>query len=128
MSTALVEGYVVVRPAGKSETSVASTAASEVLILPLHAEAACDLNAQPSFVFEHIDQAQRLSAHMARRTWQLGGGSMAIETDADGGRAVGSRIRLAGRMLGIPLDVECKVIRREPPRLKTWETVGEPIC
>lgn len=51
---------------------------------------------------------------------------MAIETDAAGGRAVGSHIRLAGRMLGIALHVECKVIRREPPRLKAWETVGEP--
>lgn len=51
---------------------------------------------------------------------------MAIETDAAGGRSVGSSIRLAGRMFGIPLHVECKVIRREPPRLKAWETVGEP--
>ncbi len=51
---------------------------------------------------------------------------MAIETDADGGRAVGSDIRLTGRMLGIPLHVECKVIRGEPPSLKAWETVGEP--
>lgn len=94
--------------------------------MPLHAEAACDVSAQPSSVFEYIDQPQRLSAHMERRTWQLGGGSMAIETDSDGGRAVGSHIHLAGRMLGIPLSVECKVIRREPPRLKSWQTVSEP--
>lgn len=112
--------------AEKEVASVAPTAASKALQLPLHAEAACSLRAQPSSVFDYVDQPQRLSAHMARRTWQLGGGSMAIETDADGGRAVGSRIRLAGRMLGIPLHVECKVIRREPPSLKAWETVGEP--
>ena len=51
---------------------------------------------------------------------------MAIETDTDGGRVVGSHIRLISRMLGIPLYVECKVVERDPPRLKAWETVGEP--
>ena len=94
--------------------------------LRLHAEATCEVRAQPSVVFDYIDQPQRLSAHMARRSWQLGGASMAIETDADGGRAVGSHIRLAGRMLGIRLYVEGKVVRRDPPNVKAWETVGEP--
>jgi hypothetical protein len=94
--------------------------------LRLHAEATCEIRAQPRSVFEYIDQPQRLSAHMARRSWQLGGASMAIETDPEGGRAVGSHIRLVGRMLGIPLFVEGKVVRREPPNLKASETVGEP--
>ena len=94
--------------------------------LPLHAEATCEVRAQSPSVFEYIDQPQRLSAHMARRSWQLGGASMSIETDAEGGRAVGSHIRLAGRMLGIRLYVEGKVVRREPPNLKAWETIGDP--
>ena len=95
-------------------------------VLGLHAEATCEVRAQASSVFEYIDQPQRLSAHMARRSWQLAGASMAIQTDAEGGRAVGSHIRLSGRMLGIPLYVEGKVVQREPPNLKAWETVGEP--
>src|SRR5439155_6528755 len=45
---------------------------------------------------------------------------------ADGGRAVGSHIRLTGRMLGISLYVEGKVVRCDVPKLKAWETVGEP--
>jgi hypothetical protein len=94
--------------------------------LRLHAEAACEVRSAPSAIFESIDQPQRLSAHMARRSWQLAGATMVIETDAAGGRAVGSHIRLAGRMLGIPLYVEGKVVQREPPNLKAWETVGEP--
>jgi hypothetical protein len=94
--------------------------------LPLHAEAMCAVEVRPSSVFEYIDQPQRLSAHMARRSWQLAGTSMSIETDASGGRAVGSHIRLAGRMLGISLHVEGKVVVREPPNVKAWETVGEP--
>jgi hypothetical protein len=94
--------------------------------LRLHAEATCEVRSAPSAIFEYIDKPERLSAHMARRSWQLAGAAMVIETDAAGGRAVGSHIRLAGRMLGIPLSVEGKVVRREPPNLKAWETVGEP--
>ncbi len=91
-----------------------------------HAEAACEVGAARSAVFDYIDRPERLSAHMMRRSWQLAGRSMAIETDADGGRAVGSHIRLTGHVLGIRLYVEGKVVRREPPKLKAWETVGEP--
>ncbi|HEY3179568.1 MAG TPA: SRPBCC family protein [Casimicrobiaceae bacterium] len=91
-----------------------------------HAEAACEVGATSSIVFEYIDRPERLSAHMARRSWQLAGASMTIETDANGGRTVGPHIRLAGRMLGIPLNVEGTVVRRDPPKLKAWETVGEP--
>ena len=80
-----------------------------------HAEAVCEVDARSSSVFEYIDRPELLSAHMARRSWQLAGASMAIETDAKGGRAVGSRIRLTGRMLGISLYVEGEVVQREPP-------------
>jgi hypothetical protein len=94
--------------------------------LPLHFEVNCDVRAQASSIFDYIDRPERLSSHMARRSWQLAGASMAIETDADGGRVVGSHIRLTSRMFGMHLDVECKVMRRELPRLKAWETIGEP--
>ena len=107
-----------------NETMTVSPDAADAL--HLHAEATCEVRAAPSAIFEYIDQPQRLSAHMARRSWQLAGAAMVIETDAAGGRAVGSHIRLAGRMLGIPLYVEGKVVQREPPNLKAWETVGEP--
>ena len=94
--------------------------------LQRHSKSECDVSAQPSSIFEYIDRPERLSAHMARRSWQLAGASMTIETDADGGRAVDSHIRLSGRMLGLRLYVEGRVVKREPPNLKAWETVGEP--
>lgn len=93
---------------------------------PLHAETTCELSAPGPTVFDHVDQPQRLSAHMAQRSWQLAGSTMAIEADNGKGRRVGSHVRLAGRVLGIFLCVEVVVVEREPPRLKTWETVGEP--
>ena len=93
---------------------------------PRHEEARCDVPAAPADVFEHIDRPERLSAHMARKSWRLGGASMSIETDSAGGHAVGSHIRLGGRVLGLALNVECIVTQREPPRFKAWQTVGTP--
>jgi hypothetical protein len=39
---------------------------------------------------------------------------------------VGSRIRLAGRVLGMELAVEEVVTERRPPHSKRWQTVGSP--
>jgi Polyketide cyclase / dehydrase and lipid transport len=94
--------------------------------MPLHEETRCEVGAAPADVFEHIDRPERLSAHMARKSWRLGGASMSIETDAAGGRAVGSHFRLGGRMMGLSLSVECVVVQRAPPRFKAWETLGRP--
>ena len=94
--------------------------------LERHAEADCEVPADPLPIFEYIDRPERLSAHMERRSWRMGGGTMTIDTDAGGGRAVGSRMRLAGRVLGMDLAVEGEVTEREPPYRKVWQTEGEP--
>jgi len=86
----------------------------------------CEVSASPAAVFDQIDEPGRLSAHMSRKSWQLGDTSMSIEPDAAGGRAVGSHIRLRGQMLGLALEVECVVVKRIPNELKEWETVGTP--
>ena len=94
--------------------------------LERQAEADCEVPASPLPIFEYIDRPERLSAHMERRSWRMGGGTMTIETDVGGGRAVGSRMRLAGRVLGIDLAVEGEVTERKPPYRKAWQTVGDP--
>lgn len=91
-----------------------------------HEEERCEVPASPAVVFDHVDRPERLSAHMSRRSWRLAGTSMSIEPDAQGGRAVGSHIRLRGRVLGLALDAECVVVERIVPRLKQWQTVGRP--
>ena len=91
-----------------------------------HTQASSDVRANPLTVFEYIDRPERLSAHMARASWQLAGASMTIDTDADGGRRVGSRMRFSGRMLGIALHVDGEVVRRDSPNSKVWQTIGEP--
>ena len=76
--------------------------------------------------FEHLDDQRRLSAHMNERSWKMGWGKMDLRMDEKNGRAVGSRIVLDGRVLGIRLYLEEVVTDRVPPNRKTWETVGEP--
>ena len=51
---------------------------------------------------------------------------METEIDEGRGQAVGSRIRLSGRVFGVELSVEEIVVERDPPHRKVWETTGAP--
>ena len=95
-------------------------------ILPHRYECSAVVPASMDRVFAHIDDHTRLSSHMSESSWMMGGGRMEIGLDADRGRKVGSRIRLAGRVFGIALLVEEVVTEREPPRRKVWQTTGSP--
>ena len=63
---------------------------------------------------------------MSQSSWRMGGGQMKVELDKEHGRAVGSKIRLNGRILGINLFVEEVVTDREPPQRKVWQTIRTP--
>ena len=84
------------------------------------------VNADAQRLFEHLDDPRRLSAHMGRRSAMMAGAAMVLTTDAGAGRSIGSVYRLHGKVLGLELDVSSRVEEREPPRRKTWHTVGEP--
>ena len=92
------------------------------MILPLHDESRALLATTVAEAFAYLDDFRALSAHMEKRSAMMLGSSMRITTDELGGRAVGSKVRMHGRMLGIALSLEEVVIEREPPRLKAWET------
>ena len=97
-----------------------------IAMLPFHFETDVELNAPANVVFSHLDDHGRLSAHMSRPSWMMVGSRMAIELDASQGHTIGARIRLSGRVLGIPLCVEEIVTERNPPLRKVWETAGTP--
>lgn len=82
--------------------------------------------ASPQQVFAFLDDPRRLSAHMEKSSWMMAGAAMKIDTDSRRGQAVGSLIRMKGRVLGISLWVEEKVSVYQPPLRKIWETSGEP--
>lgn len=81
--------------------------------------------APPEAVFDYVDNPLNLASHMRQASWRMAGSAMTIALDARQGKAVGAPIRMSGTMLGLHLSLDEVVTEREPPRYKTWETVGE---
>ncbi|MCL4416898.1 MAG: SRPBCC family protein [Actinobacteria bacterium] len=77
-------------------------------------------------VFDYVDDHTNLSSHMNKSSWMMGGGKMETSIDDKGGKEVGSHIKMSGNVFGIQFYLDEVVIKREPPRLKVWETVGVP--
>ena len=89
-------------------------------------QATVDVAVAPREAFARLNDHRRLSAHMASVSPMMAGSSMRLETDERHGQAIGSRIRLSGRVLGIALSVEEAITVYEPPWHKAWQTLGEP--
>ena len=93
---------------------------------PFHAESSALANAPVDRVFAYLDDPKALAAHMGESSMMMVGSRMSIDVDADGGRVIGSKIRMQGNMLGIPLSLEEWITRRHVPHQKVWETSGTP--
>ncbi len=90
-----------------------------------HYEEGALIKARAEDVFAYIDDHARFSSHMSQSSWMMGGGRMEVFVDDRGGQKVGSHIRLSGKVLWIRLFLDEVITRYEPPRIKTWETVGD---
>lgn len=66
--------------------------------LPLDAQSRVVVGALPRELFDFLDDPSRLGAHMRESSWMLDGGRMSCALDERQGRAVGSVIRLSGRV------------------------------
>lgn len=93
---------------------------------PLHHRNEVDVDAGAQRLFAYLDDHRRLAGHMEKPSLMMAGATMRVETDALRGQAVGSVIRVNGRVLGMDVLVEEVVTERVPPLRKTWETRGEP--
>jgi hypothetical protein len=105
---------------------VSNLAVPERDVFPYRAESHGRMQAHAERVFAHLDDHTRLSAHMSRRSWRMGWGRLRLHLDERAGRAVGSRIRLEGRVFGVRLALEEVVTEHAPPTRKVWVTVGTP--
>jgi hypothetical protein len=92
-----------------------------------HHETHATLRTSASTAFEHLDDFRKLSAHMERPSAMMLGSRMEILTDEGGGRVVGSRVRMSGKVFGVPLSLDEIVVEREPPTRKAWETVDAQL-
>jgi hypothetical protein len=93
---------------------------------PLHHRSEAEVAVAPQHLFDWLDDPRRLASHMEKPSLMTAGSSMHFETDRGLGQAIGSHIRMFGRVLGIDLGLDEIVTLHEPPLRKTWETVGEP--
>ena len=82
--------------------------------------------AEPEAVFDYLDDHANLSSHMSGRSWMMFGTKMELFMDEGRARTVGSRFGFCGKVFGLPLRVEQRVVQRRPPSMKAWETVGTP--
>ena len=92
--------------------------------LPLRHSTAVHVNTTAERLFEYLDDPARIGGHMEERSWRTAGMRMHYELDGDRGKAIGSRIKLGGRIFGYALYAEQVVVQRQPPELKAWATVG----
>ncbi|MDL2337227.1 MAG: SRPBCC family protein [Pseudomonadota bacterium] len=93
---------------------------------PFHHESTGPSNAPVEQVFAFLDDPKALAAHMGESSMMMLGSRMSIDVDADGGRVIGSKVGMQGRVLGIRLSLEEVITRRQVPVIKVWETVGTP--
>jgi hypothetical protein len=91
-----------------------------------HDEISVEVNAAPAALFDHLDDKERLAAHMNKPSMMMMGGRMFYEFDAGRGRSVGSIIRMGGNFLWLNLFVEEAITVHERPHRKRWETRGVP--
>jgi len=96
------------------------------LTLAHHEEDSALIPAPAERVFAYLDDPTRLASHMNRPSWRMGGATMRTVLDDGGGQAIGSHIRMGGRILGLELALDEVVTERTPPLRKAWETVGSP--
>lgn len=91
-----------------------------------HYEQTAMIAATPVEVFAFADDHRNFSAHMNESSLMMAGSSMETVIDEGGGQKVGSHIKMSGKVLGIPIDLNEVVVERVPPQRKVWETVGTP--
>ena len=100
--------------------------ARRIIMYSRHEEAVGQVAGRVEDVFAFLDDHARLASHMSKRSWMMGGGKMDTVLDDARGRQVGSRIAVRGRVFGLLLSLDERVIERVPPYRKAWETEGEP--
>lgn len=91
-----------------------------------HFESSTTIGAAPEELFRELDDHRRFASHMTQSSMMMAGSSMSFEFDSAQGKAIGSKILMSGKAMGLELRVEEVVTERVEPVRKAWETTGEP--
>ena len=93
---------------------------------PFHHESSGLAHAPVEQVFAFLDDPMALASHMGESSMMMLGSRMSIDVDAGGGRVIGSKVRMQGRMMGLRLALDEVITKRQVPAMKVWETIGTP--
>jgi len=93
---------------------------------PHHHESQGAVTARIDEVFAYLDDPRHIAEHMESSSAMMAGSAMQIDVDAQGGRTIGSQIRMSGRMCGLTLSMQEAITERDAPRHKAWQTFGTP--
>lgn len=85
-----------------------------------------DLLAPPQQVFAFLDDPTVVGAHMQKPSLMMLGATMQYDVDPGKGQAVGSIVKMRGKVLGMELFVEEIITEWHPPWRKSWQTLGRP--
>lgn len=91
----------------------------------VHYEESIEVNTSPYELFNFADDHNNFTSHMNESSMMMGGGKMKTEIDAQGGKVVGSHIRMYGSAFGINIFLDEVITIHEPPHHKEWQTVGD---
>lgn len=91
-------------------------------------EGAALIAGTPDEVFAFVDDHSRFASHMSESSWMMGGSRMRVDVDGAGGRAVGSHIRLTGKVFGVRLFLDEVVTRRSPPTERSGRPSARRGC
>ena len=82
------------------------------------------LNTDTKTAFEYLDEPKKLSARMGRSSMMMAGSKMDMILDEKQGRDLGSVIKMTGKMMGLDLFLQEKIVDRKPFEKKYWEAFG----
>ncbi|MBW9116402.1 SRPBCC family protein [Rhizobium cauense] len=85
-----------------------------------------DLQAPPQQVFAFLDDPTVVVAHMQKPSLMMLGATTEYDVDPGKGQAVGSIVKMRGKVLGMELLVEEIITEWQPPWRKSWQTLGRP--
>lgn len=91
----------------------------------VHNEKSIEVNVGANELFNFADDHNNFASHMNQSSMMMGGGNMKTEIDAQGGKAVGSHIKMYGSAFGINIFLDEVITIHEPPHHKEWQTVGD---
>lgn len=83
------------------------------------------IHSSPQQIFSQLDDFSKTGMHMSESSMMMMGSKLNLE-QLSTNPGLGASYRWSGKLMGMTMDFSETVTKWQPPKLKEWETVGEP--